>query len=133
MSDKFPLYPHLGLDGQTQAEEVAEAFLLDFKERCKGMLDELMGEFEYKIATFIETDSWENFRAELVQGICNYNNRELQGRYDYAKIRRAIFDTYKEEIIKDLDQDNLEKIAQLEETLASLRRSYDDLSRRNYY
>lgn len=56
-----------------------------------------------------------------MDGYKNYNNRKIQAEYDFKEIRKAIYEQFKEEIIKDLDQDNLEEIERLKREIAWLR------------
>lgn len=117
MSDKYPLYPDLKDPGPEEAQKIIDAF----KEKLKKIAEEAIGELYTDVPIYIESDSWTNFRNELLAGLCNYNNAKLQVKYEFAKIRRAIFDEYKTEIIADLNQDLVEEVADLKKQLSELR------------
>lgn len=114
---EYPLFPELHEEGKKEAEAVIEKF----KKKFKAVAEECLGEIYMGIPDYIETDSWTNFRNSLMSGFRNYGNRKIQGEYDFAEIRRQIFYQFREEITKDLDQDNLVRIAQLEKEVKELR------------
>ena len=110
---EYPLFPILLERGQEEAQRIMDKFKVDMKK----LQDEALGELYVDVAVYIESDSWTNFRSKLMQGLTNYRNRGVQGEYDFARIRRAIYEEFKEEINKDLDQDLLKKVEELEATL----------------
>ena len=48
-----------------------------------------------------------------MDGFKDYNNRLVQGEYDFKQIREKIYKDYREEIIKDLNQDMIKEIENL--------------------
>lgn len=129
MSDQYPLYPELSEDGKLEAEKLIEKFKIGMKKAA----EEVLGEIYCDIPTHIESDSWTNFRNDLMSGFRNYGNRKLQADYDFKEIRQQIFFQFKDDILKDLDQDNLERISKLEKEVKEWRDRYNDLmDRRNY-
>jgi hypothetical protein len=132
MDNKFPLYPKLDDIAQEQAEELTKNFLDKFKKEAYKVLDELTNEFVFAVVDHIEGDAWNNFRVELMEGLCNYNNRIKQGRYDYDKIRKAIYDKYKDEIIKDLNQDLVAENEELKERIKNYQNKTTVLQDRLY-
>ncbi len=117
MSDKFPLFPNLSEEAKVEAEQLINSF----KERLKKVTEEVLDELCINVMPYIESDAWSNFRNELLDGFRNYNNRKIQGKYDFKKIREEIYREYKDDIIKDLDQDHLEEISRLKEEIKRLR------------
>ena len=109
MSEKYPLYPKLTEDGEQEAQAIVDRF----KKKLKEVADEVIGDFYCDVALYIESDSWGNFRNEIMDGFKNYNNRKVQGKYDFKEIRQAILKNHREDIIADLNQDMLEEIDQL--------------------
>jgi len=110
MSEKYPLFPELPEEGNKEAQ-----LLIDkFKEKLSKVAESIIGDFYCDVACYIQSDSWANFRNELLDGFQNYDNRKIQGEYDFKKIRQAIFKEHRDELIKDLNQDMVEKIATLE-------------------
>ena len=116
MSDEYPLYPELSEAGREEAQRLIDKF----KKKMKEAADEVLGELYVDVACFIESDSWTNFRNALLDGLRGYKNRKVQAGYDFKKIREKIYFEYRDEIIKDLDQDNLKKIAELEKINSGL-------------
>ena len=124
MSNEFPLYPLLSEDGQKEAQELVD----QFKKQLIKAADAAIGDLYTDIVVHIESDSWCNFRNKLMDGFKNYNNRKIQCEYEFATIREQIYKDFRDEIIKDLNQDNIEKIESLEVEVKRLR---DALDRRN--
>ena len=121
MSD-FPLYPELPEDGQEEAQKLIDKF----KDDMKKAAEQVIGDLYCDVAVHIESDSWTNYRNQLMDGLKNYSNRKIQGEYDFKAIRQAIFKEYRAEIIEDLNQDMVSEIA-------ALKRQIEIMSeRRNY-
>lgn len=121
---EFPLFPLLDEAGQKEAQDLVDVF----KDKMKKVAEEVLGDLYCDVLVNIESDSWTNYRNKLMAGFRNYGNRHVQGKYDFAEIRREIFSQFKEDIIKDLNQDLLEKVAELEKSLERER----EISRRRY-
>lgn len=117
MSESYPLFPTLSEQGKLEAEAV----VMRFKDKFKRAAEEALGEIYVEIPNYIESDSWTNFRNNVLDAFRDYSNRKLQGSYDFKLIRQQIFADFREEILKDLDQDNLERIRTLEADVARLR------------
>lgn len=116
MSD-FPLFPKLSEEGKLEAEAVINMF----KEKMKRAAQDALGEIYTEISAYIESDSWTNFRNTMLNGFKDYRNRKIQGEYDFKQIREQIYYQFRDEIIKDLDQDNLEKIKELQKEISRLK------------
>ena len=105
MSKEFPLYPELKEEAKKEAQALMDGFKKKIEEKmlevCKGVLTDLYCD----VAMYIESDSWSNFRNEILQGFSKYGNRKLQADYAFAKIRKTIFEEHREEIIKEVEQD----------------------------
>lgn len=121
--EKFPLYPPLSEEAAEEAQQLIESF----KEKLKIVAEEVIDDLYKDVVYYINSDSWRNFRNELMDGFRNYNNRKIQGQYDFKLIRKQIFEDFKDDIIKDLDQDNLETIKQLQERVKQLEEDYKRL------
>jgi len=126
MENQYPLFPRLDDEGQTHAQELVDKF----KEKMKKAADEVLGELYCDVAVHIESDSWSNFRNELMDGFRNYRNRHIQNKYDFAEIRKQIFKEFREEIIQDLNQDYLAEIESLKKELSESRQYARQLSER---
>ncbi|MCE5220195.1 MAG: hypothetical protein LLF98_02710 [Clostridium sp.] len=117
MSDTFPLYPSLSEEGELEAQELLNDFTTRIKKIMHDAIEETVGEFYSDIIPHIESDSWNNFRNYLMAGFKDYNNRKIQGSYDFKEIRQQIYKEFREDIIKDLDQDNLKEIEKLKKQI----------------
>jgi hypothetical protein len=124
MSEQYPLYPELSEAGN----EEAQALIDKFKESLKKVADEAISDFYCDVAVHIESDSWSNYRNEMMAGFRNYDNRKVQGEYDFKEIRQAILKNHREDIITDLNQDMLKEIESLKEHIA-----FQDRLRENRY
>ena len=117
MSEQYPLYPTLPEPGAQEAQELIERF----KQQLKTAAEFAFTDFYTNILPYIESDSWLNFRNQMLEGFLNYNNRKIQGEYDFKQLRQQIYREFRDEIIKDLDQDNLEEIERLKREVEHLR------------
>ena len=118
MSDKYPLYPELSEEGNKEAQ----ALINRFKESLIKVADEAIGDFYCDVACHIESDSWTNYRNQMMDGFRNYDNRKVQGEYAFKEIRQAILKNHREDIIEDLNQDMLKEIEGLKSQIESLNR-----------
>ncbi len=109
MDKEFPLYPDLSPEAAEEAAQLLETFKGKMLKVCEETLSTLYTD----ISAYIESDQWSNFRNQVLDGLKNYNNRKIQGKYDFAAIRKAILDEHRADIIDDLDQDMLEEIQTL--------------------
>lgn len=122
---EFPLYPNLTEAGEEEAQKLLDRF----KEQMKKIATEVIGDLYCDVALYIESDSWTNFRNEIMDGYRNYNNRKIQAEYDFAKIREAIYKEYREELIKDLNQDMVKEVEELKKQLKDTQESIRDFHR----
>lgn len=113
MSEEFPLYPELPTDGADEAQRLIDKF----KAELKKAANEVIGELYCDVVMYIESDSWTNYRNQLMNGLKNYSNRKIQGEYDFKEIRQAILKEHKDDIINDLNQDMLAEIESLKKQL----------------
>ena len=113
---EYPLYPELSEEGQKEAVALIE----DFKAKLKKAADETIGELYCNVMPYIETDSWTNFRNELMAGFRDYGNRKIQGEYDFKQIRAAIFNDFREEIMAEMPEELREENARLRDQLKHL-------------
>lgn len=117
MSDEYPLYPRLSPDGEKEAQLLFDGFKAKMAKICEETLEQLYCD----VATHIESASWTNFRNDLLSGLRNYGNRKVQADYDFAQIRRAIFEEFRAEIISDINQDLLKEVEDLKKQLENER------------
>ena len=113
MSEEYPLYPALSEEGEREAVKRLNGFVNQLKDKIK----ETMSEFYTDELPYIESDTWTNYRNEIMAGFKNYNNRKIQGEHDFKKIRQAIYKEYREELIVDLNQDMVEEIKVLKQRI----------------
>ncbi len=98
----------------------AQLFLDQFKKKLLGICEDVMGDLYVNIMPYIESDSWGNFRDQVISEIQGYSKGKLISGYDFELIRRAILNNYRDEIIKDLNQDMLEEIKSLKKEIERL-------------
>ena len=121
--NEFPLFPELTEHGQIESQKLINRFKEELVKASEGIIGNATGVFYSDIVQYIESDSWTNFRNQMMEGFKNYDNRKIQGEFDFKEIRKQIFEQFKEEIIKDLDQDNLKEIKLLKEHINLLQKS----------
>jgi hypothetical protein len=129
MSEKYPLYPELSENGEIEAQLLIDRFKEKIRKILHDEVDEILGEIYCDVAFYIKSDSWSNFRNELMDGLSDYSNRRIQGEYDFKQIRQKIYEENREDIVKDLDQDNLEEIEKLKERIKWL----EEVNKSRYY
>lgn len=112
--EEYPLFPELTEQGKQEAQELMIKFEIQLKEKALEIMSSITSEFYCNVLNEVESDHWTNYRSKILNGLCNYSNKNIQSSYDFDRIRRAIYDNHKEEILKDLNQDLLKKIEDLE-------------------
>ncbi len=120
VENEYPFYPTLSEEGKNEAQKLID----QFKERLIEVAEETIRDMYTDVVVYIESDSWTNFRKELLAGFRGYNVR-AESQHDFKEIRKQIYEEFKDEIIKDLDQDNLEKIEKLEKEIERLKEVFD--------
>lgn len=121
---EYPLFPELNEQGKQEAQTLMNQFEATLKEKATELLKTFSTSFYCDILNEIESDHWQNYRTKIVNGICNYSNKNIQGTYDFDKIRKAIYESHKEEIDKDLNQDLLKEIERLKNRIEQLQQRY---------
>ena len=120
MSEQYPLYPTLTEPGAQEAQELIERF----REQLKGAAECAIADLYTNILPHIESDAWANYRNAMMEGFKDYNNRKVQGEYDFKEIRQQIYKDFRDDVIKDLDQDNLKEIERLKREVEHLREMF---------
>ena len=117
MSEQYPLYPTLPEAGAQEAQELIERF----KQQLKTAAEFAIADLYTDILPHIESDAWTNYRNQMMEGFKDYDNRKIQGEHDFKALRQQIYREFRDDIIKDLDQDNLEEIERLKREIEHLR------------
>ena len=117
-TEEYPLFPALAEGG---AEE-AQALIESFKKQLSKAAEQASGELYCDIVPHIESDSWVNYRNDLLAGLRDYRNRTIQGDYDFAQIRQAIYKEYRDELIVDLNQDLVKENDELKRQIEFMRK-----------
>ena len=115
---EFPFYPELPDAGQEEAQQLIDKF----KSQLKKVAEDAISDLYCDVAMYIESDTWTNFRNQIMDGYKNYNNRKIQSSYDFKEIRAEIYKEFREDIIKDLNQDMIDEIAELKQSLENKRK-----------
>ena len=113
MSEQYPLYPSLAPEAQAEAQALMDGF----KEKLLKLCHETLGQLYCDVSAYIESDHWTNYRNDLLAGLQNYGNGKVQASHDFAKIRRAIFEAYRAELVADLNADLLAEVEDLKKTI----------------
>lgn len=116
------LYPDLPEGGAEQAQALVDRFKADLKKAA----DEVLGTLYTDVVPHIQSDSWLNFRNDLLDALKGYNNAKLKLPHDFKAIRAGMLRDFRDEIIADLNQDLLSEIESLKQQIEYLRnlRSY---------
>lgn len=117
VNPEYPFYPHLSEEGAKEAGLIIEAFKGEILKTIKAMIFELYVD----LPSFIESDSWTNYRIAIMRGFKDYGNRK-HAEHDFREIRAQIFKDFREEIIKDIAEDILEESTELKAEIESLRK-----------
>ncbi len=96
----------------TELEKYIEKKLEHFKDKMSSLAEDVMENLYCDALPYFEQDLIVNLKKKLMHDFLDYN-ADLHFTDDFKKLRKKIFDEHKEEIIKHLDQDNLEKIEEL--------------------
>ncbi len=115
--NKYPLFPELTDEGKIQAKNLIDKFEHQLKLNAIKLMGEITDTFYSDVLHHIESDHWQNYRNTIMEGMCNYSNKE-HSPHDFDRIRKAIYMYHKEEIIKDLNQDLVKEIERLKKLLS---------------
>lgn len=114
--DESKLYPKLSPEAEVEAQKLIDRF----KSKMTEVATETIENLYCDVANYIESDSWHNFRSEIMEGFRNYNNSKISAKYDFKRIREEIFHQFKDEIIKDLNADLYEENLVLREQIKTM-------------
>lgn len=108
------LYPKLTEKGKEEAALLVKSIV-------KAVIKELDdNDFYCNIPCYIQSDSWINFRNSIMDGFNDYANGKANDLYDFKHLREVMLRENYDQIIKDIDQDNLDKIKDLEKHIEIL-------------
>ena len=122
MSKEYPLYPELTEQGKEEAQRIMDSF----KPRLAKLMDEVMGDLYVDVVAYVDSDSWTNYRNDLMDGFKGYKNGSDNHGHDFKELRQAIYANHKEEIIKDLNQDLVGEVEKLKEHIEILQQQASD-------
>jgi hypothetical protein len=107
-----------------EAQKEAIRLLEGFKKKMLGVCEDTLSDLYCYIMPYIESDSWSNFRGQIISAFQEYDKKNITTEYDIKQLRQAILAHHREEIIKDLNQDLLKEIEELKKTLQKIREGY---------
>jgi len=125
MSEEYPLYPDLTEQGAEEAQKIMDSF----KPKLVKLMEEVMGELYCDVIHYVASDSWTNYRNDLMDGFRGYTDNSDKHPYDFKALRQAIYDNHKEAIVKDLNQDLVEEVKKQKEHIEILQQQ---MSERRY-
>lgn len=106
-------YPKLSEEGKQEAQRLID----HFKSAMKKASDEVISDLYVDAACWIESDSWTNFRNELMSGLKDYQGASQKYPHDYKRVREVMLRDYREHIIADINQDLLGEVERLKKQL----------------
>lgn len=109
-----------------EAEEQAFQLLEKFKTDMVKMAENVISDLYCDIIPFIESDSWCNFRNEVMAGFKDYNNK-AKAEFDFKAIRQQILKENRAEIIHDLNQDLVKENEQLKKEINQMADIYNQI------
>ena len=104
------------MNNQTIQQSV-EQILTQFKENIKQVQNDAISEIYGDLLPYFEDDLIANMRTRMIYDL-KYSDEKYS--YDFIEIRKKIFLENREEIIRDLDQDNLNEIKRLQDWIKEL-------------
>ena len=110
-------YPELTNEGKEQAQILINRLFEESKKTVVDILNEYTLDVYANILPYIESDAWENFRSSIMNYLMGYNQQDESLKSFYKTLRSVILKEHREEIINDLNQDNMDEIASLKESL----------------
>ena len=120
MSENYPLYPTLTEQGETEAQQIMDAFKERFKDAASGIINDIMGDIYCDVVPHIGSDSWTNYCNHIMSGFRGYKTECGNHAIQFKELRQAIYKNNKEEIVRDLNQDLVEQVEKLEKQIESL-------------
>lgn len=108
--------PELNEESIKKADEILSIFRNRIKDIIDNEVDMVMTSIYCDVLPYIESDVFENFRMQIINGII-YDTPNKIYDYNYRKIRDKIFEEHKDELIPALNQDLLDKVKELEKQI----------------
>jgi hypothetical protein len=106
-------YPTLSEAGKEQAQRLID----DFKVAMTKAANEALSSLYTDIVPHIESDAC-NYRNSMIAAFQGY--QEDRHEHDFRKIRAKLLEEHRDEIIKDLNQDLVKKIEELESIIRDM-------------
>jgi len=114
--NEYPLFPELSEEGKAEVQLLIDSF----KDKLTKVAEETIANLYTDAVSYIESDSWTNFRNQIMDGFKDYDNRKIQGEWNFKEIRAEIFKQFKSDIITDLNQDIYEENLKLKQQIIAL-------------
>ena len=106
-------YPELPEAGLIEADKLVDKF----KKELMKVASDTIGDLYGGIMPHIESDSWSNFRTQLMTELRGYSKNTMFSSYELKDIRQGILKEHREELISDLNQDLLDEIESLKKQI----------------
>lgn len=124
----FPLYPGLTEQGLKEYEESIKKAIASIRKKIDEEIGQVLEDMTEGFVEYAETNSWNTMRQRFMYGMTNYKAGKKQSPHSFKEIRKQMLKEDREEIINDLNQDLIEKVAELEkrnkDLLDQIHRSY---------
>ena len=109
-------YPELTEKGREECEKI----IARFKKKMVDMCEETLSHLYTDVSIWIESDAYVNLRGQIMSDLSYYRGSACNHESDLKKLRDAIYKSHRGELIKDLNQDNIEEIKDLKEQIQSI-------------
>lgn len=111
-------YPRLTPEGEAEAQRIMDVF----RRKMRAISDDVLGDLYTDVAQYIESDSWTNFRNHFISSFRRLDPA-FCGVYNLRELARVIAKENPELVGKYVNEGNIERIRQLEDTIKFLRES----------
>lgn len=105
--------PQLSVEGKEVAENILKEFEEKMKIRAGDIIKDMFDEFYSSYANYIEQDSWYNIRQHHIDLLCNYNYLTEQCAHTAKRLRKSIYEDFKEEMTNDIIKDLEKEVEEL--------------------
>jgi len=110
-------YPELNEAGLKEHEQI----MAKFKSQMLEIVEETLSDSYSDVSHHIESDSWSNYRRDIMKGLQGYPSLL---RCDFKEMRKLILEEHREQIIHDLNEDLFGEIQYLKGAIKIYRKDY---------
>ena len=109
-------YPELNESGIKEHEQIMDKF----KSQMIEIVEETLSNSYCDVSHYIESDSWSNYRRDIMKGLKGYPSLL---KYDFREVRKLILEEHRDQIIQDINEDLLREVQDLKSMIEDFRNS----------